>query len=268
VPDRPLALSRRDDEAGATASVQVRLAAVESNGYPLRASGRVYELRAASKKVICLTTIIGCLVRQVYGGPWGGNQRRELRGPARGPYRNPFPAVMSNPDRARANVASARAWSPRSAISSAIWCRLVSVSGWSAPSMQSWAARKSLVLRIGPAWPPGADISRAGWAPDALEMRLDLRMHRSSAPTGRTLVCHWRVLRHRRLGGRRRRDCRRHRSLEVRGSARSPGVQHAGSRATGEPVSARVQRTSGDAPRQTGSRSVRGYSPPVQSWTS
>jgi hypothetical protein len=60
-------------QARPPASVQVRLAAVESNGYPLRAFGRVYELRAASKKAICLTTTIGCLITQVYGGPGAGN---------------------------------------------------------------------------------------------------------------------------------------------------------------------------------------------------
>jgi hypothetical protein len=51
------------------ASAQVRLAAVESNGYPLRALGRGYELRGTAVKALCLTLTIGCLVTQVFGGP-------------------------------------------------------------------------------------------------------------------------------------------------------------------------------------------------------
>jgi hypothetical protein len=57
------------------ASVQVRLAAVESNGYPLRALGRAYELRAIGGKALCLTLTIGVLVAQVFGGPGAGNHR-------------------------------------------------------------------------------------------------------------------------------------------------------------------------------------------------
>ena len=54
------------------ASVQVRLGAVESHGYPLRALGRVYELRGSGDKAICMTLSIGCLVAQVFGGPGAG----------------------------------------------------------------------------------------------------------------------------------------------------------------------------------------------------
>jgi len=55
------------------ASVQVRLAAVESNGYPLRALGRGYEARPTGDRAICLTLTIGVLVAQVFGGPGAGN---------------------------------------------------------------------------------------------------------------------------------------------------------------------------------------------------
>jgi hypothetical protein len=55
------------------ASAQVRLAAVESNGYPLRALARGYELRGTADKAICLTMTIGCLIAQVFGGPGAGH---------------------------------------------------------------------------------------------------------------------------------------------------------------------------------------------------
>jgi hypothetical protein len=55
------------------ASVQVRLAAVESSGYPLRALGRGYEASATGDKAICLTLTIGVLAAQVFGGPGAGN---------------------------------------------------------------------------------------------------------------------------------------------------------------------------------------------------
>jgi hypothetical protein len=51
------------------ASVQVRIAAVETDGYPLRARGIGYERRDTGEKLICLTITIGCLVVQVFGGP-------------------------------------------------------------------------------------------------------------------------------------------------------------------------------------------------------
>jgi hypothetical protein len=55
------------------ASVQVRLAAIESKGRPLCALGRGYDLRGEGDKAICLTMTIGCLVAQVFGGPGAGN---------------------------------------------------------------------------------------------------------------------------------------------------------------------------------------------------
>lgn len=55
------------------ASVQVRLAAVGSNGYPLRALGRGYKARSTGDKAICLTLTIGVLVAQVFGGPGADN---------------------------------------------------------------------------------------------------------------------------------------------------------------------------------------------------
>lgn len=55
------------------ASAQIRLAAVESNGYPLRALGRGYELRATGDKALRLTLTIGVLVAQVFGGSGAGD---------------------------------------------------------------------------------------------------------------------------------------------------------------------------------------------------
>ena len=57
------------------ASVQVRLAAVESHGYPLRALGRGYEARASGGNALCLTLTIGVLIVQVFGGPGAGDHR-------------------------------------------------------------------------------------------------------------------------------------------------------------------------------------------------
>jgi hypothetical protein len=54
------------------ASVQVRLAAVESKGRPLCAIGRGYDLRGDGSKALCLTMTVGCLVAQVFGGPGAG----------------------------------------------------------------------------------------------------------------------------------------------------------------------------------------------------
>lgn len=57
------------------ATVQVRLAAVESNGYPLRAIGKGYETHDTGDRALCLTSTIGCLVVQVFGGPGAGDHR-------------------------------------------------------------------------------------------------------------------------------------------------------------------------------------------------
>ena len=54
------------------ASVQVRLAAIESDGSPLRARGVGYVDNRTGEKIICLTLTIGCLVVQVFGGPGTG----------------------------------------------------------------------------------------------------------------------------------------------------------------------------------------------------
>jgi hypothetical protein len=53
-------------------SVQVRLAAIESVGSPLRARGVAYVDNRTGEKIICLTLTIGCLVVQVFGGPGAG----------------------------------------------------------------------------------------------------------------------------------------------------------------------------------------------------
>jgi hypothetical protein len=54
------------------ASTQVRLAAIESEGTPLRARGLRYVVNATGEDIICLTLTIGCLVAQVFGGPGAG----------------------------------------------------------------------------------------------------------------------------------------------------------------------------------------------------
>jgi hypothetical protein len=51
------------------ASVQVRLAAIQLDGSPLRARSVGYVDNRTSEKIICLTLTIGCLVVQVFGGP-------------------------------------------------------------------------------------------------------------------------------------------------------------------------------------------------------
>lgn len=60
------------------ASVQVRLAAIESHGLPLRALGRGYE--RGGEKAICLTNTIGCLVVQTFGGPGAGDHNFKKTG--------------------------------------------------------------------------------------------------------------------------------------------------------------------------------------------
>ena len=60
-------------QARPPASIQVRLAAIESQGIPLRALGRGYERREQGDKALCMTMTIGCLVVQVFGVPDAGN---------------------------------------------------------------------------------------------------------------------------------------------------------------------------------------------------
>jgi hypothetical protein len=54
------------------ANVQARLAAIESDGTPLRARGLGYVDNRTGEKIICLTLTIGCLVVQIFGGPGVG----------------------------------------------------------------------------------------------------------------------------------------------------------------------------------------------------
>jgi hypothetical protein len=76
------------------ATAQVRIAAIESNGYPLRAIGRVYELADSDDRALCLTITIGCLVLQMFGGPGAGTAG--LRRPARigGNFTGIYPPQM------------------------------------------------------------------------------------------------------------------------------------------------------------------------------
>ena len=76
------------------ASVQVRLAAVESNGYPLRALGRGYEVQGSGPKAICLTITIGCLVVQVFGGPGAGTEGLRTVGRTGADFIGIFPPPM------------------------------------------------------------------------------------------------------------------------------------------------------------------------------
>jgi hypothetical protein len=62
------------------ASVQVRLAAVESRGRPLQALGRGYVQAGSGDVAYCLTMWIGCLVTQVFGGPGAGDHGFEALG--------------------------------------------------------------------------------------------------------------------------------------------------------------------------------------------
>ena len=55
------------------ASAQVRLAAIESNGYPLRAAATGYVSSGTGNTAFCLTLSIGCIVFQFFGGPGAGN---------------------------------------------------------------------------------------------------------------------------------------------------------------------------------------------------
>ncbi|MFJ3422003.1 hypothetical protein ACIPN8_37330 [Streptomyces sp. NPDC086082] len=53
-----------------TASAQVRIAAIETQGYPLRAFRHDYKLHTQEgSEAVCLTIMIGCFVIQVFGGP-------------------------------------------------------------------------------------------------------------------------------------------------------------------------------------------------------
>lgn len=56
------------------ARVQVRLAAIESNGNPLQARAIGYEARGTGDKALCLTLTVGCLVAQVFAEPGTSTQ--------------------------------------------------------------------------------------------------------------------------------------------------------------------------------------------------
>jgi hypothetical protein len=62
------------------ASVQVRLAAIESNGTPLRAHAVGYKRADTGDEIICMTLTIGCMVVQVFGGPGAGTQALRTTG--------------------------------------------------------------------------------------------------------------------------------------------------------------------------------------------
>jgi len=90
-----------------SATVQVRLSAIESDGYPLRARGLVYLVRETGEKITCLTMTIGCLVIQVFGGPGAGTDALRSAGrtgpdfaaifpPQAQPARWPPPTVLDD----------------------------------------------------------------------------------------------------------------------------------------------------------------------------
>lgn len=62
------------------ASVQVRLAAIESNGTPLRVDAVGYKRADTGDAIICMTLTIGCLVVQVFGGPGAGTHALRTAG--------------------------------------------------------------------------------------------------------------------------------------------------------------------------------------------
>lgn len=76
------------------ASVQVRLAAAESNGYPTRALGRTYEVGGQADKAICLTIMVGCLVTQVFGGPGAGTHGFQKAGRTGADFVGIYPPQM------------------------------------------------------------------------------------------------------------------------------------------------------------------------------
>ena len=56
-----------------SASAQVRIAAIESQGRPLQAIARRYVKSGTQEMAYCLTMTIGCLVLQFFGGPGAGD---------------------------------------------------------------------------------------------------------------------------------------------------------------------------------------------------
>jgi hypothetical protein len=76
------------------ASVQVRLAAVESRGYPLTARARGYVRAGTADIAYCLTLSIGCLVIQVFGGPGAGYHGFQVPGGSGPTYVGIYPPAM------------------------------------------------------------------------------------------------------------------------------------------------------------------------------
>lgn len=77
------------------ASVQVRLAAIEMAGSPLRARGVGYVDNRTGEKILCLTLTIGCLVVQVFGGPGAGTHGLQTSSMPRADRIRIFPPTTS-----------------------------------------------------------------------------------------------------------------------------------------------------------------------------
>ena len=77
------------------ANVQVRLAAIESDGTPLRARGVGYVDNLTGEKIICLTLTIGCLVVQVFCGPGVGTHGLQTSSMPRTDRIRIFPPAMN-----------------------------------------------------------------------------------------------------------------------------------------------------------------------------
>lgn len=78
------------------ASMQVRLAAVESQGIPLQARARGYARPDSGDVAYCLTLVIGCIVVQSFAGPGAGEHGFRSVG-ANGPdYIGIYPPQLGN----------------------------------------------------------------------------------------------------------------------------------------------------------------------------
>lgn len=75
------------------ASVQIRLAAIESQGQPLLAFRRIYKA-ASGPLAICTTIVLGCVVVQVFGGPGAGEHGFRKAGGASGTFVDIFPPTF------------------------------------------------------------------------------------------------------------------------------------------------------------------------------
>jgi hypothetical protein len=76
------------------ASVQVRLAAVESHGYPLTARALGYLRTGTADIAYCLTLSIGCLVIQIFGGPGADHHGFQVPGNSGPTYYGIYPPAM------------------------------------------------------------------------------------------------------------------------------------------------------------------------------